>query len=236
MARYTVVVTDLGYKSFDLERKELTAVDAQLVLREDASPAGLVAACAKADGLLVRQSPITAELIGKMKQCKVIARYGVGVDNVDLPAATQAGIVVANVPNYCMEDVASHALALLLSCIRGTAWRDRRVRQGAWDAGAGYEIHRFSGRTLGLVGLGAIPQMLARMVSGFGMKLVAFDPFLPAGVAQKQGESDSFIVSGMSGAQNHGLLALRKYNPLRILLCARDDFPDDFAMGSQGRF
>jgi len=185
MARYTAVATDLGYASFDLERKALAAADCELVLCEDNSPEGLAKTCAPAHGLLARQSKINAELIGKMKNCQVIARYGVGVDSVDIAAATAAGIVVAHVPNYCMEDVASHALALLLSAVRGTVWRDRRVRSGAWDAGAGYEIHRFSGRTLGIVGLGAIPQKLAELVSGFGMRLLAHDPYMAQEVAEK---------------------------------------------------
>lgn len=109
----------------------------------------------------------------------MISRYGVGVDNVDLKAATECGIQVTNVPDYCMEDVSDHALALLFACLRNVVLRDREVRKGKWNIVA--PSYRVQGKVLGLIGAGRIARALIRKVSGFGLKeLVAYDPFLSA--------------------------------------------------------
>jgi len=134
----------------------------------------------------VRLAPINRRVIKNLRKCLVISRYGVGVDNVDLQAATAKGIMVCNVPDYCLEDVSDHALALLLSCVRKTVSRDRRVRGGEWDIGATDPLHRLKGRTLGFLGFGNIARTLARKVHGLQLKLMAFDPYIALDAAEQR--------------------------------------------------
>ena len=110
--KLTVVVTDLGYPNYDSEREQVEAIGGELVLAECTTAEDVAQAAADADGVLNRVAPVTAETIERMERCKVIARYGIGVDNVDVEAATAKGICVANVPGYCIEEVSDQALAL----------------------------------------------------------------------------------------------------------------------------
>ena len=185
MAKFRVVVTDLGYKSYAPEEEAFTGLglDVELVLRESGTP--LAEACAGAHGLLVRQSEIDRPLLESMKGCRVVARYGIGVDNVDLAAATECGIVVANTPGFCVHEVAEHALALVLACARRVLEHDRRVRAGEWDIGSKAPIYRIEGKTLGLVGLGAIPQKLAAKAGGLGLRMIAADPYVKPEIAAR---------------------------------------------------
>lgn len=140
----------------------------------------LIAQCGDADAILLDLAPMTAKAIAGLKRCKVISRYGVGFENVDLDAATAAGIQVTNVPDYCMEDVSDpHALALMLSCLRHIPLRDREVREGKWNIQA--DSFRLKGKTLGVIGAGRIARALIRKVSGFGFaEVVAYDPYISA--------------------------------------------------------
>jgi D-3-phosphoglycerate dehydrogenase len=138
--------------------------------------------------VITRLAPVTAEAIAQMKRCRVIARYGVGVDNVDVAAATARGIPVANVRDYCNEDVSDHALALLMACVRKISLRDRQVRAGRWDIGSADPVYRVAGKVLGLLGYGAIARTLHRKVSGFALaEVLAFDPFVGAEQMAKTG-------------------------------------------------
>jgi len=186
--KFKVVVTDLGYASYEPEKQELAQVGAELVLAECGSVEQVADACRDADGVITRLAPVGAAAIEQMTRCRVISRYGVGVDNVDVPAATAKGIVVANVRDYCNEDVSDHALALLLSCVRKTARRDKQVRAGKWDIGAADPVWRVAGKTLGLIGYGAIARTLHRKVSGFGLaEVLAYDPYVEAGKMAQAG-------------------------------------------------
>lgn len=186
MAKFTVVVTDMGYENYEPEREQIEAVDGELITVDCHEEEALLEPTRDADGLLVRMAPVTKRVIDNLEKCQVIARYGVGVDNVDLAAATARGIRVCNVPDYCLEDVSDHALALLLSCVRKTAGHDRRVRKGEWDIGAKDPIHRLKGRTLGFLGFGNIARTLARKAHGFQLRLIAFDPYIDADAAEQR--------------------------------------------------
>ncbi len=189
MSDFKVVITDLGYASYDPERGELAAAgDVELVLTDCKTEAEVARACRDADGVITRLGPVGANAIAAMTKCRAISRYGVGVDNVHIPTATAKGIAVCNVRGACNEDVSDHALALLLSCIRRTASRDKQVRAGLWDIGSKEPVYRIAGKTLGLVGYGAIARFLHRKVSGFGLaEVLIFDPFVPDADAAKAG-------------------------------------------------
>ena len=160
MGKYLVCVSDERHADYQVERDLLKTIGAELRLCSCAAEDDLIAQCGDADAILLDLAPMTARAIAGLKHCKVISRYGVGYENVDLQAATQAGIQVTNVPDYCMEDVSDHALALMLSCMRHIPMRDRKIRQGAWNIqGTSF---RMKGRVLGVIGAGRIARALVR--------------------------------------------------------------------------
>jgi D-3-phosphoglycerate dehydrogenase len=125
--------------------------------------------------------PITADVMARMPLCKIIARYGIGVDTIDLEAATAAGIIVTNNPTYCIDEVAEHTMAMLLSAARKITFFDRQVRAGKWTVMSGKPIRRISGSTIGLVGYGNIARQVAVRCAAFGMKVIYADPFVAQG-------------------------------------------------------
>lgn len=181
--RKRVVVIDDGYGSYETERRILDAVSTDVVLapcRGDLEQ--VLAVTAEADALLVRESPVTAQVIAQMPHCRAIVRYGIGVDNIDLTAARERQIYVANVPDYGVEEVSDQAIALLLSVARRTASRDRAVRDGAWFVSRDEKMHRIAGRTVGLVGYGRIARAFERKMRGMGAtRVLVYDPYLDAG-------------------------------------------------------
>ena len=187
MSAHKAVITDGGYPSYEIEHRVLADADAEVAVLEGPGREELKKGVARAHALLVRQSVIDAEVLDCCPECKAVARYGVGVDNVDLKEATSRGVVVANTPGFCDVDVATHAAALLLSLARRVVSHDRRVRAGEWDIGSSEPIHRLQGRTVGLLGLGAIGRRLAGMLRGFEVKLVAHDPYVDEVAARELG-------------------------------------------------
>ncbi len=139
------------------------------------------------DALLVVSAKVRREAIEAMERCRVIARYGSGTDNIDIESATQRGIVVANVPDFCLSEVADHSMALLLAVARKIVPMNRHTRSGEWQARATEEVHRIAGKTLGLVGFGAIAQQVARRAGSFDLRVVAFDPALDRARAKALG-------------------------------------------------
>ena len=186
-AKAKVVLTDYVWESLDVERKILGDL-AELHPMQTKKPEEFLAAAADCDALLnTYAGPITAEAMSKMPKCKIIARYGIGVDTIDLKAATEAGIIVTNNPTYCIEEVAEHAMALLLSAARKIAFYDRQVRAGQWAVPPGKPMYRLAGSTLGLVGFGNIARQVAVRAAAFGMKVVFADPFIQQGQFREPG-------------------------------------------------
>ena len=187
MAKLKVVVTDLGYPTYEHEKKVLEPLGVTLELSECQTEDEVIKACRGANGILNRVAPMTGRVIKTLDKCKVIARYGVGVDNVDVEAATSMGIIVANVPDYCNDEVSTQAAALMLALARRIVSHDKAVRNGAWDIGSAEPIYRTAGATLGLVGLGRIARAVARKMQGFEMKIIACDPYVDEADAQEAG-------------------------------------------------
>ena len=176
-----VVLTDYVWESLDVEMKTLGDL-ADLVPMKTKKPEEFLGEAADCDALLnTYAGPITAEVMARMPKCRIIARYGIGVDTIDLEAATQAGIIVTNNPSYCIEEVAEHTMALLLACARKVALYDRLVRGGRWEVPPGKPMFRLQGRTLGLVGFGNIARQVAVRAASFGMRIVFADPFVKEG-------------------------------------------------------
>jgi D-3-phosphoglycerate dehydrogenase len=175
------------FPNLDLARAVVSRAGAELRLASQPTPEGIVAAAKEADALLVTYAKINADMIREMKKCKIISRFGIGVDNVDIEAATRAGIVVTKVPDYCIDEVSDHAMALLLSLVRKIPFSSARAHAGRWEMPAVTPIHRLRGTVLGLVGFGRIPQLVAPKAKAFGMRVVAYDPYVPQAVMDLAG-------------------------------------------------
>lgn len=232
MSKWNVVITDAGYRHYDIEREVLAAAGAELAVKQCTSEDDVIAFSRDADGVIVRLQPFTAKVMDACPRCRVVGRYGIGVDNIDVEAATRHGIAVGNVCDYAVHEVSEQALALLFSCVRKTTSHDKKIRAGAWDIGQKDPIHRIQGRTLGLVGLGRIPQVLVKKVRGFEFRILAHDPFVPKEVARELGvelvdldtllkESDFVSVHAPLNDKTRHMInesTLRKMKPTAILI------------------
>jgi D-3-phosphoglycerate dehydrogenase / 2-oxoglutarate reductase len=177
MSRFRVVLIEHGYASVEHERRIVSAAGGEFIDAESLPLPEALRRCAEADGILCRRLEITAAMIQKFSRCKILVRYGVGTDNVDLDAATSAGIMVGHVPNYCVDEVSTHAITLLLACVRKVVVTHERVQRGAWDVHRSDPIYRLAGHTLGLVGLGRIGGAVARKLRGWNLQILATDPY-----------------------------------------------------------
>jgi D-3-phosphoglycerate dehydrogenase len=185
MSKFKVLVLKHGYPTVQPERDVVTGAGGELIDSDPLSDRETFQACEEADGILVRWQQIGPDLIQRLRRCQIIVRYGVGYDNVDLRAATDARIIVGHVPNYCLDEVSTHTIALLLACSRNIVGKHKKLEQGGWDNNPLEPLYRMAGSTLGLIGFGNIGQAVARKMSGWGMRLLATDPFIEAGLAEK---------------------------------------------------
>lgn len=185
MSSTLIAVADTVFPSLDPALEALAAVEPELKIAEDASVDSILAVAADAEALLVTYGQINAEVIAGLNNCKVIGRFGIGIDNIDIAAATAKGIIVTYAPVYCLDEVSDHAMALLLSLARKVTFGANLVSGGRWEMPAVVPIHRLRGRTLGLVGLGNIPQALVPKAQAFGIKVIATDPYCPDAVFQR---------------------------------------------------
>ena len=184
-----IVVIEPGYLNYSAEENILQDWDPQfVVVPANASLEEKLRQVSNADAIMVREATVSRPMIEAMQQCRVIVRYGVGVDNIDSQAAKEKGIYVANVPDYGSEDVAEHALALLLATTRRIATRNRDVRDGQWGIGQREPMFRLAGKILGVVGFGRISRCFVQKASGFGFKrILVVDPLLTDEQASQAG-------------------------------------------------
>ena len=175
-----IVVIEPGYLNYSAEESILHNWDPQfVVVPANASLEEKLRQVSNADAIMVREATVSRPMIEAMQQCRVIVRYGVGVDNIDSQAAREKGIYVANVPDYGSEDVAEHSLALLLATTRRIATRNRDVRDGQWGIGQREPMFRLAGKILGVVGFGRISRCFVQKASGIGFKrILVVDPLL----------------------------------------------------------
>lgn len=174
----TVYITEYDYPSVEIEKAECAKAGLRLVPTQSHTAQEIIRNCYDAVGLIVQYAEISAEIIAALPNLKVISRYGVGVDNIDLAAATQHGICVVNVPDYCIDEVSNQVFALLFDCWRRVTFLNNAVHQGKWDYAIAKPIPRLRGCKLGLVGFGKIAREVAIKASAFGIDIVSYDPFV----------------------------------------------------------
>lgn len=180
MSSNIIAVADSVFPSLDPAKEALSGVTSEeFRMSADTSADSILAVAADADALLVTYSQINAEVIAGLNNCKAIGRFGIGTDNIDIAAATEKGIKVCYAPVYCLDEVSDHAMALLLSCARKIPFANARAAEGRWEMPAVAPIGRFRGRTLGLIGLGNIPQQIVGKAQAFGINVIASDPYCP---------------------------------------------------------
>jgi len=180
------VVVGHRFENLDFEREILAPV-AQVFEVHPQNDDELIGAIADADAILKQNCELGPTIIAALARCRVIVTYGVGVDTIDVDAATARGILVCNVPDYCIEEVATHTLALLLTFERKIPQMMARLRGGHWEGPEAYTIHRLTGRTLGLLGFGRIGQRVGALGAAFGLRVLAHDPYLTSEQVRRAG-------------------------------------------------
>jgi D-3-phosphoglycerate dehydrogenase len=232
-SRPQIVNTDCNF-TYDLERARIEAAGADLVLRKARTEEEIIAACQAAEMILFENAdtPLTARVIAALPACRAIVRYGVGVDSIDVPAATRHGVVVANAADFCTEEVSDHAVALILAGARRITYFDRKIRGGGWQGfDPNLALRRVNCLTLGLLGWGRIAQAVARKMAGFQMRILVSDPYvrsLPPGssvelVPPEQLLRDSDLLSlhlPLNAETRHVIdeAALRSMKPSALLI------------------
>ncbi|GGD86100.1 C-terminal binding protein [Paenibacillus nasutitermitis] len=175
----TVAVTDYGFPNLDQEEAILQPLGFAFLKGQCKTPGEVAALCGEADAILTQWAPLTAEAIYALKRCRIIVRYGIGVDNVDLEAAAAKNIPVVNIPDYAIQEVADHTLALMLGAVRKIPRVVEQVRAGEWQIAPCRPIMGLAGKTIGTAGFGNIARAVIRRAQAFGLKAIAYDPYAP---------------------------------------------------------
>jgi len=244
--RQRVVITDYDYGEVDIERAIIEGAGLELIAAECKTEDDVITVARDAHAVIPQYAPVGARAIDAFTNCRVIARYGTGVDIVDVEAATRRGILVTNVPNdWCRDEVADHAMALVLAEARKLRAYDRDTRAGVWRWQSGRPIHRLRGRVLGLLSYGVIAQAIALRAAGFGMVVIAHDPYVDAVVMAEQRveavsfdellkRSDFLVIQAPLTPATHHLFdeaSLREMKPNAVLVnTARGPIVNDAAL------
>lgn len=198
MPRTLIAITDSPFPSLDPAKKALARLEPEYRMAKSPNVDDILAVARDADAILVTYAKLPGELLRQLKKCKVIGRFGLGVDNIDLPAAKELNIAVNYVPDYCLREVSDHAMALLLALARKVPLANKLVQSGRWEVPPIVPLRRLEGQTLGLVGFGNIPRALAPKAKAFGFKVLTHDPFVKA---------ETLAAAGVEGVSFDDLLA-----------------------------
>lgn len=213
-----VAITDYTFPSLDIETGILQPLGCEVIGRQCKTPAELIESVADADHVITQFAPVNAAVIGAMKKCRVIVRYGIGVDNVDLDASAKKGIPVCNVPDYCIDEVADHTLAFILGLTRQVVPNWDVIRHGSWKIGVPLERMRaLRDMTVGLVAFGRIGREVAARLKPFKCKVQVFDPVVdaasiklagcvPVGWEELEATSDLITLHCPSTAKTRGMI------------------------------
>jgi len=182
-----VVIADYYYESIHQEQAVMAELGAELKDYHCTTEDEVIAVAEGCDALICQFAPITRRVIETLTNCKVIVRYAIGVDNIDLKAAEEHGIYVCNVPDYSIDEVSNQAIALLLDCAKKLTYLANQVKQGNCSYTVIKPLFRMEGKTLGLVGFGRIPRLVAKKMAGFGLDIITYDPMVNEQAAKELG-------------------------------------------------
>jgi D-3-phosphoglycerate dehydrogenase len=198
MSRSVIAVTDSVFPSLDPAKAALARVDPDIRMAKSAGADDILSVAREADAILVTYAKLPGELLRQLERCKVIGRFGLGVDNIDIKTAVELGITVTYVPDYCMAEVSDHAMALILALARKVPFSNALVQGGRWEMPAVAPLRRLAGQVLGLIGFGHIPRALVPKAKAFGLTVVAHDPYV---------SPDVLAALGVAGVSFDDLLA-----------------------------
>jgi D-3-phosphoglycerate dehydrogenase len=177
MSRFTVLLTDYAWPDVEIERRTLAEIDAELIVAEkskqDAASLAELAKEHQVDAIMTNWAKVPEAVIAGSSKCRIVSRLGIGLDNIDVAYCTSRNIPVTNIPDYCLIEVAEHALALLLGLARKVAFYHQATKSGRYELQAGPKLRRIEGQTLGIVGLGNIGRRLAEKALGLGLNVIA---------------------------------------------------------------
>ncbi len=218
MPRLLIAITDSPFPSLDPAKKALARLDPDYRMANSPSADDILAVARDADAVLVTYAKLPGELLRQLKNCKAIGRFGLGVDNIDLPAAKALGIAVNYVPDYCLREVSDHAMALLLALARKVTASNKIVQSGRWELPPIVPLRRLEGQVLGLIGFGNIPRALAPKAKAFGLRVLTHDPYV-AGA--------TLATAGVEGVSFDDLLARSDFISVHAPLLTGDARPDE---------
>jgi D-3-phosphoglycerate dehydrogenase len=178
MSKRKVLITDYQFKSIEYEKKILSDIGAEVIGAQCKTENEVIEKAKGVDGLIVECAPITRKVIESLPRLKVVARYGIGIDVIDLKAASEHKVFVLNVPDYCIDEVSDHALALLLGSARKIIPLNNHIKSGNWGFHFAQPFYRIKGRTLGLIGFGNIARKLAEKAKPLGLSILICDPYI----------------------------------------------------------
>ena len=244
--KYRVLVTDYVWPSTQPEREVLSSIGADIIEAPDPSEDTLVDLAADADAIMTCFAQVTDRVVRAARKCLVISRYGVGVDNIAVDTATAEGIPVTYVPDYCVDEVSDHVMALLLTWNRQIGFYDRTAKQGKWEGvRSPVPLVRLRGSTVGVVGLGRIGRAVSAKAKAFGMNVLAHDPYLAQADAVSLdirlveletllAESDYVTIHTPLNPQTQGLIGARELAQMKptafLINCARGPIIDEAAL------
>lgn len=180
-------MTDKTWPDLELEKRILSSIGAELALSKGGTPEEICEEGKDCDALMVLFTPMGRKNLEYFQRCRVLVRMGIGVNTVDMDAATEKGIMVANVPDYCQDEVADHTIALFLEITRKAGLLDNQVKSGGWNMDIANPVPRLQGKLFGLLGCGGIGLRTGRRAAAFGMRVAGYDPFLPDKVFEEEG-------------------------------------------------
>ncbi len=187
MAGPVIAITENIFPTLDPAKVALARLHPTLRMAKSTGMADILEVARDADAILVTYAKLPRELIMQLTRCKAIGRFGLGVDNIDLPACKEKGIAVNYVPDYCIREVSDHTMAMLLALIRKIPLSNKTVQGGRWEMPVVVPIRRIEGTVLGLIGFGNIPRLVAPKAKAFGMKVIAFDPYAKSELFKQAG-------------------------------------------------
>jgi D-3-phosphoglycerate dehydrogenase len=187
MAKFKVVITDREFENIEPEKTVLEKIGAEVFAYQCKEEDDVIRVAKDCDGLIMQYANLTRKVIESLDKCKVISKYAIGLDRIDLKAATEKGICVGHVADYCVDEVSTHTIALILALSRKILLHDKNIKSGIWDYKLGKKIFNLRGQTIGLVGFGKIAKMVFEKIKPYGMNVLVYDPFVPAKVVSEMG-------------------------------------------------
>ena len=246
MPKKKVLVTDYVWPSVDPEREVIEAGGAELIVAPDGKEDTLIMLAGDADAIMTCFAKVTDKVVRAAEKCVVISRYGVGTDNIAVDTATELGMVVTYVPDYCVDEVSDHVIALMLAWNRRIVYHNNDTKEHGWGhVGLNTRIMRLRGKKLGVVGFGRIGRAAAQKAKAFGMEVLVSDPYVPAEGAEKAGakkvelpqllkESHFVTLHSPLTPATKNMMGRQEFSMMRqdafLINCARGGLIDEDAM------